>query len=496
MSASATYSSATSERIANVARCQAVAALHAADADEDFARITRLAASLFDTPGAAITLVSATESRLISAIGTRQRSIPVADAISAHCIGSDEPVLFVPDACLDPRFRANPLVGGRPNIRFYAGAAITVRGQRVGVLQVFSPAPRTELSDSARGQLIELAGTAAALLELKDEARVRARTAAELIKEEWRHALTLEAGHVGSWVWDIPTDEIVANEILRRMFGLSQDAVVVGRDIFTAMDARDRPAVDEALRAAFEEGIDYHAEFRIAGSDRWLVGRGRVYQRDADGRPLIMMGVNIDVSDAHKASERTRQLLRELNHRVKNTLAMIQSLARQSMNGSRDPERFIESFSGRLQTLSEAHGLLSDRDWSGIWLDELVRGQVAPYATATPQIAIKGEDVYLPPDHALGLGIVLNELASNAAMHGALSVPEGRATISWTIEGASPRRLNLRWTESGGPPVSANARPGSGTRLIRHGLNKVIDSNVELELLPSGAEARISLPVD
>jgi two-component sensor histidine kinase len=388
------------------------------------------------------------------------------------------------------------VVGG-PKVRFYAGAAVTVHGQKLGALCVLAPTPREKVVQELVDQLGELAALCGSLFELKDEARVRARMAADLIKEEWRHALTLEAGKVGSWVWDLRSGEIVANDIFRQMFGLSVTGPLKVDDVMGTIDRADIDSVNEALTATFEQGIDYNVEFRVASNRRWLIGRGRVYQRDGAGKPLIMMGVNIDVTDARAAAEQTRVLLRELNHRVKNTLAMIQSLARQTLKQKPHPTQFIDSFSGRLRTLSEAHALLADRDWSGIGLVELVRSQIEPYVlTSAEQLKLEGDDVELPPDHALGLGLVLHELASNAFKYGALSLPAGQVSIAWTISAAAPRRLDLTWRESGGPKVSRPRTAGFGTRLIERSLDKVLDSTVELDYAAEGLAARISLPID
>jgi two-component sensor histidine kinase len=342
------------------------------------------------------------------------------------------------------------------------------------------------------GELVDLAGVVASLLELKHEARVRARTADELIREEWRHALTLEAGKVGSYVWDIPTGDVIANDIMRRMYGFDPVKRLVVDEFFDAIDPADLPVVQAAIDATFEEGVDYIAEFRVR-SGRWLSGRGRVYQRDPNGRPLVMMGVNIDITEARQAADRTRHLLRELNHRVKNTLAMTQSLARQTMRQTSDPERFIEAFSGRLRTLADAHVLLADRDWSGIGLSELVQSQIGPYAVSTgDRVTIEGTDLKLPPDHALGLGIILHELASNAARFGSLSNEVGRLRINWQVVGSE---LVLEWLETGGPAIGEKRESGFGSRLILRSLDKILGSTVKLEFPPTGVQARIAFPL-
>ncbi len=404
--------------------------------------------------------------------------------------------MVVLDACNDARFATNPLVTGEPGIRFYAGAPISVRGQRIGSLCVISREPRLEIAEAQLRQLVDLADFAGALFELKDEARVRARTAAELIKEEWRHALTLEAGKVGSWVWDFSSNELTVNDILRRMYGFDPDEPVTAERMAGAVHPEDRVSMQAALRKAVEGGRDYFGEFRMGQTGRWYMVRGRVYQRDTSGRPLVMMGVHLEITDTKLAAENTRVLLRELNHRVKNTLAMIQSLARQTLKRNPDPQAFMDAFSGRLRTLSEAHVLLSNRDWAGIDLRDIIETQRDSDLLLNPaQMVVEGENLELPPDHALGLGLILHELASNAARHGALSTPNGTVTIRWHNEAEPSPHLVLDWTERGGPKVTPPKETGLGLRLIERGLAKVLDSDVKLSFPPEGVQAHITFPL-
>jgi two-component sensor histidine kinase len=463
--------------------------------DRDLERLTRMAAATFSVPMAAIGVIGGDGMRYCAAHGIGPGPFDAVGAFCNHALEApDGAAMVVRDAAHDPRFADNrPMTGDR--IRFYAGAPVVVRGDRIGTICVFDIVPHDVVPTGALRQLSELAAVAGSLFELKDEARVRARTAAELIREEWRHALTLEAGRVGSWVWDLRSGEISANDILRRMFGIDPVKRVMIDDLLAVIREEDRPAFDAALKASFEEGVDFFCEFRVT-SGRWLIGRGRVYQRDAAGDPLVMMGVNIDITDGREAAERTRHLLRELNHRVKNTLAMIQSLARQTVRRSPNPQDFIGAFSGRLQTLAEAHVLLSDRDWTGIGLMELIQAQLEPYLVeAGEQLALVGKDLQLPPDHALGLGLILHELCSNAVKHGALRNPNGKVSISWKQVPGNPDRLDLFWIESGGPRVVAPREPGFGSQLIRRSLDKIVDSHVTLEFPPAGVQARIDLPL-
>ena len=231
-------------------------------------------------------------------------------------------------------------------------------------------------------------------------------------------------------------------------------------------------------------------------SGRWLTMRGRVYQRDAEGKPLIMMGASLDISESKQTAEQTRLLLRELNHRVKNTLAMIQSVARQTIRQNPDPREFIDAFSGRLRTISDAHVLLANRDWSGVQLYEVLSSQLGPDFLESPDRAeVSGQDIMLPPDHALGLGLILHELTTNAHRHGAWSDDEGVVSIGWEVRTAPTRGLALNWRERGGPTVRKPEDFGLGVRLIERSLSKVLDSEVKLGFDPEGVRADVWMPL-
>jgi two-component sensor histidine kinase len=477
-----------------------LAALDVVDshADADFERLSRTAAFIFKAEIALVTLIDKERQWFRACFGVDNVTEALTEtSFCAHAIAlpGDEDTLVVLDATRDDRFRNNPLVTGWPGIRFYAGAPVVVNGQKVGSLCVISSQPRSAIEPGLVAQLVDLAGLASTLFSLKDEARVRARTAAALVREEWRHALTLEAGKVGSWVWDVRSGEVACNDMFRRMYELSDGETVRIEDVLAATHASDRPMVQASIDASFRDGEDFGAEARVAANGRWMTMRGRVYQRDAEGNPLVMMGVSIDISESKQSAEHTRLLLRELNHRVKNTLAMIQSVARQTVRQNPDPQDFIEAFSGRLRTISDAHVLLADRDWSGVQLYEVIASQLGPGFRTNPDRAeVHGEDVELPADHALGLGLILHELTTNAHRHGAWSGDEGTVSIDWEVK-PMPRGLSLTWRESGGPAVSRPADYGMGARLIERSLAKVLDSEVKLDFDPEGVAAHIWLPL-
>lgn len=487
------------EVLDDAARHQVITALDVLDSepDRDFDRLARVAATVFGTEFAQINLLGPDRQWSRSFFGNDSIvNTPVESSLCAHTLASEGDYLIALDLTAEARFQNNPFVKGEPHLRFYAGAPIIVHGQRIGTLCVFGATPRTEVSADEISQLVDLAGMASTLFALKDEARVRARTAAALIKEEWRHALTLEAGKVGSWVWDIRSGEIACNDMFRRMYEFPETGVVLAEHVLEATHSADRAIVETGIAASLTDGVDYEAEARVGKSGRWLTMRGRVYQRDAEGKPLVMMGACIDVSDSKLNAENTRHLLRELNHRVKNTLAMIQSVARQTIRQNPDPQEFLDAFSGRLRTISDAHVLLADRDWSGVQLYEVLASQLGKDFIDAPQRAsVQGEDVTLPADHALGLGLILHELTTNAHRHGAWSSEAGEVHIGWDVRQEPVRGLALRWREVGGPMVATPQEQGLGVRLIERSLAKVLDSDVTLQFTPDGVTADIWMPL-
>ena len=483
------------------ARLEALAALVAEEGapDADFERISRIAAHIFGSETSLITLIDKDRqwfSACFGIEGLTQTSTEVSFCAHTISLPGDDDMLVVLDAAKDPRFADNDLVTGWPHIRFYAGASIKVGGHKLGSVCVIDTKPREALAPDLEEQLVDLAALAGSLFELKNEARVRARTAAALLREEWRHALTLEAGKVGSWIWDVRTGEVTCNDMFRRMYDLPETATIYAEDVLAATHPVDRPMVEAGIGASFSEGEDFNTEARAARSGRWLTMRGRVYQRDAEGKALVMMGASIDISESKLSAENTRLLLRELNHRVKNTLAMIQSVARQTIRQNPDPQDFIEAFSGRLRTISDAHVLLADRDWTGVQLFEVIESQLGPQFRTQPDRAeVHGDDIALPADHALGLGLILHELTTNAHRYGAWSNDKGTVHIGWEVRNEPARGLALDWREKNGPEVRKPEEYGMGARLIERSLAKVLDSEVQLNFEPDGVTAKIWMPL-
>jgi two-component sensor histidine kinase len=199
-----------------------------------------------------------------------------------------------------------------------------------------------------------------------------------------------------------------------------------------------------------------------------------------------------DVTDRKQSDDRRLLLLKELNHRVKNTLATIQSIANQTLRGTPDPAQFVEKFQARLEALSRAHTLLTRRSWESADITDLVRNQLALDGDSG-RFSIIGPRASLTPQSAVAVALVLHELGTNAHKYGSLSSPSGCVAVEWTTANAD-QVLHLEWTESGGPAIHVPEKRGFGTTLIEKSLGGV-GGSAHLRFEKSGLRCRISLPL-
>jgi two-component sensor histidine kinase len=204
---------------------------------------------------------------------------------------------------------------------------------------------------------------------------------------------------------------------------------------------------------------------------------------------------NIELVESLRDETRHQQvLINELNHRVKNTLAIIQSLARQSLRGDRALPEAAADFEARLMALSSAHNLVTDTRWRAVETRDLIEGALRPFGLE--RFAIDGPEMRLEPRAAVAFALALHELGTNAAKYGALSTAEGRVAIRWRIHAdEASSRLHFLWRESGGPPVVPPARSGVGMRLIERGLAVELAGKVALRFEPGGVECEIDAPI-
>jgi two-component sensor histidine kinase len=198
-----------------------------------------------------------------------------------------------------------------------------------------------------------------------------------------------------------------------------------------------------------------------------------------------------------RAAEHQKLLIDELNHRVKNTLATVQSIATQTLRTADSTQDAKDALERRLLALSRAHDVLTRESWEGADLMDVVERALEPYQVhGESRLHVTGPHVRLTPRMSLALAMALHELATNAVKYGALSNKSGVVEVSWKVQyGAAPPRLVLRWKEAGGPPVAAPRRRGFGSRLIERSLAQDLDGQVEIAFAPTGVVCTVNAPV-
>jgi len=247
-------------------------------------------------------------------------------------------------------------------------------------------------------------------------------------------------------------------------------------------------------RRVLESGQPKDSEFRVVhdGNTHWYDAHIEPL-RDVDGKIVGLTSAAVDITGRKAGEAHLRDIMRELTHRSKNLLAVIQAMARQTARHAGTTEGFLDQFSARLQALAASHDLLVQESWHGASLSELIRSQLGHYLDRDgSQVSVEGPAVLLKPEAAQSLGLAIHELATNAAKYGGLSVPTGRVSIDWQVRPGDG--IEIVWTESGGPGVTEPKRRGFGSLVVERNLARSLDADVKLEFLPQGARCRMLIP--
>jgi PAS domain S-box-containing protein len=255
----------------------------------------------------------------------------------------------------------------------------------------------------------------------------------------------------------------------------------------------DREAAVEYRRRHGIMALDYEFEYRMISADGRLVWFQDIVHviRDEAG-PLTLRGFLIDITSRKRAEEARQLLLRELDHRVKNTLATVQAVAELTLRTSTSLAAFGEMFHGRIAALARMHAAIWRNKGTPLRMRELAELSLAPFARGAERASVDGDEVTISPQTAGALGLVLHELATNAVKHGALSVMSGRVRLTWRRTGG---RFCLTWVESGGPTVAAPAHRGFGSVLIQQSIPYELGGTVDLGFAASGVHCTIVLPL-
>ena len=218
--------------------------------------------------------------------------------------------------------------------------------------------------------------------------------------------------------------------------------------------------------------------------------------RDASGSFLYAVRVVEDITERQWADQRQKLLVDELNHRVKNTLATVQSLAWQSARAGVPPQVAQERFQARLLALSRTHNLLNETSWEGAFLHGVLEAELGPFLMEQSRVRLIGPAVYLPAKSAVVLGMALHELTTNAVKYGALSTASGLVQVSWSVDGPEEASvLTMDWRETGGPRIEGEPSPGFGSRLLRQTITQELAGQLALRFEPQGVSCRIAVPI-
>jgi PAS domain S-box-containing protein len=351
-----------------------------------------------------------------------------------------------------------------------------------------------DIAERLRSEIAAHEATRRELETVRREAQVRIF---ERTRERDAARARFETALYGAKIYVFSQDrELRYTFVSKPLFGLAAEDIL-GHTDDDVIPALNRPAVVAAKREVLASGQPRDAEYRIevGARVRWYDFHIQAL-RDAEGNVIGLTGAAVDITERKESEAHLRLLMRELTHRSKNLLAVIQAMARQTAKHAGNVERFLQRFGERLQALARSHDLLVQESWHGASLDDLVRSQLGPYLDRkNSQVSVEGEDVQLKPEAAQGLGLALHELATNAAKYGALSRVRGRVHITWKRR---PREkggaIELQWTESKGPKVSGPKRRGFGSMVIEQNLVRAIGAEVSLIFELEGLKCRIIVP--
>jgi len=333
-------------------------------------------------------------------------------------------------------------------------------------------------------------------LNLKLEGHVAERTAEleasnmRLVQSEQGRSLALAAGQMGSWEWDIAANRGTWDEGQYRIFGVEPKNFQISTDNIRNLLHPDdwEPLREVVLRMAKGERTQ-QVEFRVRrpnGELRWCTGTAAA-SVDAAGDVVRISGVTIDVTERKEAEERQVLLAREVDHRARNALAIIQSIIR--LTRAKSVDDYVATVEGRIKALALAHTLLSDSRWNGADLGTLVAEEFAPYRSGN-KVELKGPNVSLSPATAQGIALALHELATNAAKHGALSSLKGKVGLTWQLQSDI---LTLHWVENGGPPIKTPSARSFGLKVIKASIEQQLGGKTTFDWNPKGLRCDLSI---
>ena len=345
----------------------------------------------------------------------------------------------------------------------------------------------------AAGHLTGWVGTSVDIHDIK-------ATEAALRGNEQQLRVALQAARMGDWSWDAASDAMLLSERAAEIFGLPLEEPRTWTKLTEQLHPADASRAIAAMQKAAETQTGYNLEYRVTRADNgarvWVAAQGRALY-DKEGSFTGMTGVVQDITDRKHAEQRQHLLIRELHHRVKNTLATVQAIVGSTARTASSIDEFYQGFVGRIVSLARTHNLLTEDLWQKAALEELIQTELGPYEDeARNRIVVDGPHVELPSEAAVPIGMAIHELTTNAAKHGALSTFGGQVDVKWRIEPGEERPLlQFFWTEHGGPRVTQPSRQGFGSRLLQRVLTTQLQAQVTMDFQEEGLRFSMVMPM-
>jgi len=322
---------------------------------------------------------------------------------------------------------------------------------------------------------------------------------AALFEGQARLQEALTAGGVMAFEWNVRTNASQRSDNAAQILGFDPKQAFSATEFLERVHPDDRAPFKALIHSVRPDKPSFRMTFRFGcpdGREIWLEESSRA-EFDTAGRRVRLKGLTLDITERKQSDERQGLLIAELDHRVKNLLARVAVISTYTRQGSNSIDQFVEVLDKRIQSMANAHSLLSQNRWAGVNLAHLVHNQLAPYATMANTM-IGGPDVTLTPTTTQAVAMALHELVTNAVKYGALSNPNGHVSVNWDrhqYEDTTPR-VKIEWRETGGPPVVSPSKVGYGTSLIRELIPHELGGTVDLAFAPDGVFCKIDVPIE
>lgn len=385
-----------------------------------------------------------------------------------------------------PPFRSFRLAGNEVALGLYVFVVSTemalIHGMQTANRQLRKERQISQDLAAAKAQVAE---------DLQKRAEERMQAVVALRESEVKTQLATQTAGIGLWQWHIPTGNVHWDNTMFELYGITPtpDGSVQYSDYIASVHPDDAADQDTVLQQTVARCAESTREFRIRRGDDGRVRHLRaveIARAGPDGKTEWLVGTNLDVTEQKSRERHVQLLLGEVNHRSKNLLAVVLSVAKRTSGVNHND--FIQNFNARIQSLAAGQDLLVKNEWKGVGLKALISAQLGHFKDLIgDRILLSGDDIPLSSTAVQALGMTIHELVTNASKYGALSADRGRITLDWRrVHGEHGDRFVMTWVETDGPQVIPPTRRGFGSTVTGDMVRASLDAEVECDFAPSG----------